>query len=92
MIVRITSIESEPLFTTAQHAGSEKDTLKAKTMAEQINATLDGGASLISDPRFQQVKLSIGFTVLSACGLVEPKNNYTDVKRWASLSTLLTRL
>lgn len=68
------------------------DVLKAKVMAEQINATTTRGASLLSDPRFQKVKQSIGFTVLSICGLTEPANNYTDTERRSSLKTLLTRL
>ncbi|KFY10920.1 hypothetical protein V491_07410 [Pseudogymnoascus sp. VKM F-3775] len=68
------------------------DVLKAKVMAEQINATMTRGASLVSDPRFQKVKQSIGFTVLSICGLAEPANNYTDTERWSSLNILLTRL
>ncbi|OBT71480.1 hypothetical protein VF21_09249 [Pseudogymnoascus sp. 05NY08] len=68
------------------------DTLNAKVMAEQINASMSRGASLISDPRFIKVKQSIGFTVLAICGLAKPTNNYTDLDRWSSLNALLTRL
>lgn len=68
------------------------DVPKAKVMAEQINATMARGSSLVSEPRSQKVKQSISLTVLSICGLAEPANNYTDTERWSSLNVLLTRL
>ncbi|KFY26590.1 hypothetical protein V493_04000 [Pseudogymnoascus sp. VKM F-4281 (FW-2241)] len=50
------------------------DINEAFLVIQDIRRSLNVGESLIADPRFKKVKQSIGFTVLSICGMVEPSS------------------
>ncbi|KFY37989.1 hypothetical protein V495_06814 [Pseudogymnoascus sp. VKM F-4514 (FW-929)] len=65
------------------------DTIVAKQLVAMINDLLDPGVSLVDDPRFKEVRQSIGFNILTTCGLIGPPNNYTSAARFSTLQILL---
>ncbi|KFY04037.1 hypothetical protein O988_01042 [Pseudogymnoascus sp. VKM F-3808] len=67
------------------------DTIVAKQLVAMINDSLDPGVSLVDDPRFKEVRQSIGFNILTTCGLIGPPNNYTDATRFGTLRNLLKK-
>jgi hypothetical protein len=60
-------------------------------MARHLSSYMSAGDRLIHDPRFQEVRQSLAWTLLVVAGMVPDKNKYTDPKGWASFQVLFTK-
>ena len=57
-------------------------------MAQHMSKYTALGDNLVRDPRFQEVKQSLGWIVLVVAGLVSETNRYTDEKKWTDFRVL----